>query len=90
MAWSRDGVSWEASPEPVLRAGAAEWAGASLYRSSIAYDAELGVLRTWLSGRSARGEWSLGYVELAFTDLADEPLVRRASRTRVVARLDAP
>ena len=81
VAWSRDGVSWESSPEPVLRAGGAGWSGASLYRSSIVWDAEAGVLRTWLSGRSSRGEWSLGYVELAFTDLADVPRTRPVGRT---------
>ena len=65
----------------MLRAGGACWSGASLYRSSIVWDAETGVLRTWLSGRSSRGEWSLGYVELAFTDLADAPRTRPVART---------
>lgn len=71
VASSRDGVSWTVDPDPVLRAGGEPWFGASLYRSSLAWDAELGVLRLWLSGRSADGEWSVGYVELAFADRTD-------------------
>lgn len=68
VASSRDGVTWEVDPEPVLRAGGPPWLEASLYRSSLVWDRERGVLRLWISGRSAAGEWSVGYVELGFVE----------------------
>jgi hypothetical protein len=69
LARSRDGVRWTTYPTPILTTGNSDWTGASLYRSSIVYDAGRDVLRVWFSARATTGRWSAGLVEFAVSAL---------------------
>jgi len=62
FARSTDGMHWTTYPIPFLARHAGQWSSASLYRSSLVYDAARDVIRIFLSGEGDGLRWHLGYV----------------------------
>jgi hypothetical protein len=65
IARSRNGLTWEVLPGPVLTRTTAGFANATLYRASLLYDPAAAGFRIWYSGRSTGGEWHTGHTVLS-------------------------
>lgn len=69
MARSRDAVHWQVLADPVLKRGDVPWAGSTLYRASLEYDASASRFRVWFSARSTRGSWRVGHETFPVADV---------------------
>jgi len=69
LAWSADGKKWRTFNAPILWRGMPRLGLASLYRGSLAYDAERDLLRVWFSGLDTDLSWWSYYVSFEYTAL---------------------
>jgi hypothetical protein len=92
FATSRDGVTWETFPTPVLSAGAIPEFEDIVYRSTFTYDASAGLITFWFSGARYEGHWiwRSAVQQRPITDLLAQISAAATTSKAVVPRRSVP
>ena len=88
FATSADGVHWTGYPAPVLLKGASDELRDIVYRSTVDFDADAGVVTLWYSG--ARYDHGVYSWHLAWEQMSPAQLLARVNATPAIALRSAP